>query len=99
MNDKGYSWPEALLVLLLTSVIFGTLLPFATKMAMDLAQKKQAMFAARTAYQGVILHSTYGTVSGVEDVEETQFGWMIQGMSVCVSYTSFEKDIRTCYGI
>ncbi|MBB4825711.1 hypothetical protein HNO89_002947 [Sporosarcina luteola] len=98
MNDRGYSWPEALLVLLLTTVIFGTLLPFATKMAVDLANKKKVMLAARTAYQGAIIHSAYGTIFGVEEVEGTQFEWIIHGMSVCVTYTNLGEDIRLCYG-
>ncbi|MCG3089058.1 hypothetical protein [Sporosarcina cyprini] len=98
MNDKGYSWPEALLVLLLTTIIFGTLLPFATNMMVELGEKKKSMLAARTAFQGAIIHSAYGTLSGVEEVEKTAFEWSIHGTSVCVSYLSRDEEIISCYG-
>lgn len=98
MNDNGYSWPEALLVLLLTTIIFGTLLPFATNMTLGLGEKKKSMLAARTAFQGAIIHSAYGTMSGVEEVEKVAFEWSIHGASVCVSYLGKGEDIITCYG-
>ena len=86
MNEKGYSWPEAILTLTILIVIFGTLLPLATKVATTLHNKKLSMYAGETAYQGAIYFSAYGFMEGVRFFDETQFDWIIKGKSICVTY-------------
>ena len=98
MNDKGYSWPEAMLVLLITTIIFGTLLPFASNMAGILTEKKRNMWAAKAAYAGAIIHSAYGETSGIVEEEGVSYYWSVEDRSICVSYAKRNEEVVTCFG-
>lgn len=96
MDEKGYSWPEALLTLTILLVVFGTLLPLATHMTSSLHQKKQTMRAAETAYQGMITYSAYGIRQGTRIIEDVTYDWLIEGDSICVSYVLVDKVAKKC---
>ena len=96
MDEKGYSWPEAILTLAVLIVIFGTLLPLATKMTTTLYRKELTMHAAETAYQGVITYGAYGVSAGRRSYEGTDFDWEITENSICVTYLAFDKVAEKC---
>lgn len=96
MNDKGYSWPEALLTLTIIMVIFGTLLPFASFITSDLQARKLGMYAAETAYQGAISFQTYGVSEGTRQVDGVAYDWIVDTDAVCVSYGPADKVVRKC---
>ena len=86
MDEGGYSWPEAILTLTIVIIIFGTLLPFATKVTSKLQMKKAQMHATETAYQGAIYFNAYGMKEGITSIEGVNYDWTVEGHSVCVSY-------------
>lgn len=96
MDEKGYSWPEAILTLAVLIVIFGTLLPLATKMTTTLYRKELTMHAAETAHQGAITYGAYGVSAGTRSFEGTDFDWKIRGDSVCVTYLVVDKVAEKC---
>lgn len=96
MDEKGYSWPEAVLTLTILLVIFGTLLPLATHMTSILYQKKQSMRAAETAYQGMIIYNAYGIKEGTRIIEDATYDWLIEEDSICVSYVVGDKAAKKC---
>lgn len=96
MNQKGYSWMEAILTITVLSIIFSTLLPIATQISFNLHKKKLSMHAAETLYQGAILYSFYGQHNGQRTVEGTAFHWSIKDAGICVNYTSREKEFVKC---
>jgi hypothetical protein len=96
VNENGYSWAEAILTLTIVVVIFGTLLPFVTKMASMLHEKKLGMYAAETAYQGTIAYDAYRIKEGIRQVESAKFEWLINGNSICVFYLSNDKVSQKC---
>jgi hypothetical protein len=96
MNEGGYSWPEAVLTLTIVIVIFGTLLPFASIMTSKLEIKKAHMYAAETALQGAIYFKAYGLMEGIRQIDEVDYEWTIDGLSVCVSYEIVEKVFNKC---
>ena len=96
MNDKGYSWPEALLTLTIVMVIFGTLLPFASFITSDLQAKKSGMYAAETAYQGALSYRAYGMIEGTRQVDGIAYDWMVDTDAICVSYEPADKVVRKC---
>ncbi|KXH87449.1 hypothetical protein [Sporosarcina sp. HYO08] len=99
MNEKGYSWPEAILTLGILVVIFGSLLPFASAMAVKLTDKKFAIYAAETALQATILWRLHGTIEGSRIMEGVQYDWAIVERGICVEYLAREKVERKClYG-
>lgn len=96
MNEKGFSWPEAILALSVIMVVFGTLLPLASAMTARLHMKKLEMYAAETALQGAIYFNAYGSTEGNRHFEGVDFQWVIEEKSVCVSYRLSEKNITKC---
>ncbi|WP_438310730.1 hypothetical protein [Sporosarcina sp. FA9] len=96
MNEKGYSWPEAMLTLTIVLIIFGTLLPLATKTTAAIHTKKQLMRAAETAYHGSILFKAYGIDSGTHTIDDLNYNWKIGGNFVCVSYLVIDKEEEKC---
>ncbi|MFD1926574.1 hypothetical protein ACFSFY_00605 [Sporosarcina siberiensis] len=96
MNEKGYSWPEAMLTLLIVLIVFGTLLPLATKTTSFIHAKKQLMRAAETAYHGSILYKAYRIDSGTHTIEDLNYDWKIDDNSVCVSYLVIDKEEEKC---
>jgi hypothetical protein len=96
MNEGGYSWPEAVLTLTISIVIFGTLLPFATSVTSKLQLRKAQMYAAETAFQGAIYFSAYGLKEGVRRINDVDYEWTINGESVCVSYEIIDETFSKC---
>ena len=98
LNEGGYSWPEAILTLMIVMVIFGTLLPFASGITFKLQMKKMQMYASETALQGAINFQAYGLIEGSRLVDGVAYDWAIEGQSVCVVYRIVDEDIRKCVG-
>ena len=96
INEKGFSWPESILALVVLTVIFGTLLPFYSNMANGLERKRLDMHATKTAYHGAVLHHYYGRTSGIVSIEKVHFNWSIELNAVCVSYQLLEEDQEKC---
>lgn len=96
MNEKGYSWPEAILTLTIMIVVFGTLLPFGSHMSAKLQDKRLTMHAMEAALKGAILYQAYGQALGVISIEDTQYQWKVSGSQVCVSYTYRNRAEEKC---
>ncbi|MCM3743343.1 hypothetical protein M3193_04260 [Sporosarcina luteola] len=96
INEKGYSWPESILSLVILTVIFGTLLPMYSHVSSRLEVKKLGMHAAESAYHGAILYRSYGMVSGTNRVEKTLYNWSVESEGVCVTYHYIEREFSKC---
>ena len=77
-------------------VIFGTLLPLATKMTSKLNDKKLAMHAAETVFHGAIAHRAYGKLNGVRQVEGVDYEWHVETDSICVAYSISSQVVTKC---
>ncbi len=98
MNEKGYSWLEAILALTVIVIVFGTLLPLATNMTTMLFNKKIMMNAAETIYHGAILYKSYGINEGVHHIDGYAYEWVVKAQSICVSY-KLDGEVQTkCVG-
>ena len=96
MTEKGYSWPEAMLTLTISMLIFGTLLPFASMMTDKLERKKMEMVASETALQGIIIYRAHGLREGIREVNHTFYEWNYDGHSICVTYVDFNEILEKC---
>lgn len=95
-NEKGYSWPESILSLVIITVIFGTLLPLYSHMSSRLEVKRLGMHAAESAYHGAILYRAYGMVAGTNRIEKTLYNWSVDSEGICVTYHYIEKKFEKC---
>lgn len=99
MNEKGQSWPEAMLSLVIILVIFGSLLPLATTLMLSVAEKKQVMIAAETSYQAAIHFNSSGKTAGRRTHESIHYDWTIATGQVCVAYTVQQIEHTKCVNL
>lgn len=96
INEKGYSWPETILSLVIITIIFGTLLPLYSHMSVRLEMKKMSMHAAESAYHGAIHYQSYGMMSGTNRIEKVVYQWSVNHEGICVTYHFLEKEFIKC---
>lgn len=96
MNEKGQSWPEAMLSLVIILVIFGSLLPLATTLTSSVTGKKQAMIAAETSYQAAIHFKSSGRTAGRRTHEELAYDWTVSNGQICVVYEVLQVANNKC---
>ncbi|ARJ37429.1 hypothetical protein CSV71_09850 [Sporosarcina sp. P21c] len=99
MNEKGQSWPEAMLSLLVAMVIFGSLIPMANILTSSATGKKQAMIASQTAYQAAILNKASGQVTGSRFHEDLQYDWIVSDSRICVGYEIQQVANHKCVSL
>lgn len=99
MNEKGQSWPEAMLSLVIIMVIFGSLLPLATTLTSSVTGKKQAMIAAQTTYQAAILNKSSGQATGSRTHEDLHYDWTVSADQICVAYEIQQVTNHKCVNL
>ncbi|WP_143560444.1 MULTISPECIES: type II secretion system protein [unclassified Sporosarcina] len=99
MNEKGQSWPEAMLSLLVVMVIFGSLVPLADILTSSATEKKQAMIAAQTTYQAAILYKSSGQTTGHKTHEDLHYNWMVSDRQICVAYEIQQIEKHKCVSL
>lgn len=99
MNEKGQSWPEAMLSLVIIMVIFGSLLPLATTLTSSVTGKKSAMIAAQTTYQAAILFKSSGQATGRRIHEDLHYDWTVGDGQICVAYEIQQVANHKCVSL
>jgi Tfp pilus assembly protein PilV len=96
-RERGFSFPESLLSLLIVYVIFTSLLPLMDRMAMNLEEEKLAAQAASVASDAVDGHHLTGAIEGSRMIGNVVFDWRMQGGGICVSYKAISGWRSRCY--
>ena len=96
MTESGYSWPEAMLALLIMMLVFSTLLPLSVQMLAGLDEKKYEMWAKETMYQGALLYTSYGIMSGIRVEQGMEYRWTANKDQLCVQYMRKETNETLC---
>ncbi|RSK30851.1 hypothetical protein [Bhargavaea beijingensis] len=95
--ERGFSFPESLLSLLIVYVIFTSLFPLMDRMVMNLEMQKLAVQAASVASDSVDLHYLTGEAEGSRTIGSVVFDWRMQGGGICVSYKAASGWQSRCY--
>ncbi|WP_040228739.1 hypothetical protein [Bhargavaea cecembensis] len=97
MNDeRGYSWPEAMLSLIVVSVVWLLLIPAADRMTLKMDERRLAAQAASVAADAADAHLAYGESAGHHLIDGTRFDWWMERGGVCVSYRSLSGEESLC---
>ncbi|MDV6377894.1 hypothetical protein ORD22_06410 [Sporosarcina sp. GW1-11] len=99
MNEKGQSWPEAMLSLAIIMIIFSSLLPMAMKLTTSVVAKKHMMIAAQTSYQAAIHYRASGQMAGVRTHEELEYQWTVNNEEICVIYEDLRGPGNYCVSV
>ncbi|MFC7364849.1 MULTISPECIES: type II secretion system protein [Bhargavaea] len=96
-GERGFSFPESLLALLIVYVIFTSLLPLTNRMTIILEEQKLAAQAASVASDALDEHFLTGEVEGSRGIGNVIFDWRMQGGGICVSYKATSGWQSRCY--
>ncbi|WP_301109744.1 hypothetical protein [Sporosarcina sp.] len=99
MDEKGQSWPEAMLSLVIIMVIFSSLLPMASRLTTTVLMKKNMMIAAETSFQAAIHYRTGGETAGVRTHDGHDYQWTVMGDEICVTYEELRGVRSKCIGL
>lgn len=99
MDEKGQSWPEAMLSLVIIMVIFSSLLPMATRLTTSVLVKKNMMIAAETSFQAAIHYRTGGETAGVRTHDGRDYQWTVIADEICVTYEELRGVRSKCTGL
>lgn len=96
-NEKGISFAETLLTVVIFFTIASTLIPVSYQLKTTLYNKKLDMFASEVAYEGVKEALQTSITSGRRQIEEVDFYWNYNGSIICVDYKNInKKELRKC---
>lgn len=95
-NEDGYSWSEAILTLLIFTIVFSTLVPVTVHLQQQLYSKKIDRIASELLAQSAIRYRAYGETFGRSYREETFFNWEFSNDQICVTYLREELEHELC---
>lgn len=85
LDEKGLSWAETMLSLLIVFMLFGTLLPTMQKMHQTLDDKHLQAAAYETLHEAAKMMKIYGSASGKRSVNNVDYLW-VYSTDLCVHY-------------
>ncbi len=96
MNEKGISFAETLLTVLIIFTLAGTIIPFSYKMNKSLEKAKVQLHAAEVAYNAAKIILFEGSTSGSSLIEDIIYQWDYDGHTLCVKYEFYHEEEKTC---
>ncbi|HWL22895.1 MAG TPA: hypothetical protein VNR38_03970 [Ureibacillus sp.] len=97
MDNKGISFVETLLTLVIILTLTGSLIPLSFKQQQSLFLKEIDLHSSQVAYNAAKQIVYAGSNSGTETIDNTIYHWSFDGRKLCVSYELFEKDENKCF--
>ncbi len=97
MNNKGISFVEALLTVVIIMLLTGSLIPINSQLNESLLISKLNLHVSQVAYNAA-KQITGGEISnGFEMIERTDYRWTFDGQKLCVNYEFFEEVKMKCF--
>jgi len=94
-NNQGFSFVETILTVGILFLIFGTLMPFANHMMLQLAEKRVALHVAITKNQAATAIKN-GNITGLVILDNVDYFWEWSHPMLCVNYVFFEVSNESC---
>jgi type II secretory pathway pseudopilin PulG len=96
MTERGFSFVESLLAVVILFFLTSTLIPITVSMRQEMANQKMQTNAAEVAFNGALSHSRYGEVEGEQLIDGIYYTWVYDGNNICVTYVVDESVIEKC---
>ncbi|HSJ36609.1 MAG TPA: hypothetical protein VK945_00170 [Planococcus sp. (in: firmicutes)] len=98
LDEKGISWAETMLSLMIIFMLFGTLLPLMQKMQQTLDDKQMRTTAYETMHEAAKTIRATGESYGQRTVNGTVYAWEFE-TSLCVNYENYRSmPVTLCEG-
>ncbi|MEO4052401.1 hypothetical protein [Solibacillus sp. CAU 1738] len=98
-NEKGLSFIEILLSIVIIICICGTLLPFSYHLQRTTINKELELHASEVALNGVRIVQLYGITGGVINIQQVEYKWNYTLGEICVSFNNLNEERVKCVSI
>lgn len=95
LNEKGSAFIEAILTLSILLVLIS-FLPLIIHLKNFLYTKQMDLHASEVAYEAVLIATTVGITTGIKQIDETEYYWYFDGVTICVEYNKDSGVGRKC---
>lgn len=96
MNERGVSLLETVLGMAILSVMALTLIPTVQHLQHKLYAKQLAVHASEVALNGARMVEAAYQTSGTMAIQGTDFHWLYDGQTICVTYAGLDGTVHTC---
>ncbi|MGI2326591.1 hypothetical protein [Planococcus sp. YIM B11945] len=93
LNEKGISWAETMVSLLMLFILFGSLLPIMQHMHQSLQLKKERVAAYETLHEAAKEIHSEQVRTGARTVNGVVYTWE-KTENLCVAYTDYQNAQR-----
>ena len=98
LDEKGVSWAETMLSLMIIFMLFGTLMPLMQKMQQTLDDKQLRATAYETMHEAAKTIRSSGASSGRRTMNGSVFEWEFEA-GLCVHYKNYLlQPVTLCEG-
>lgn len=97
MNNKGISFVETLLTVVIILILTGSLIPLSSQLHKTLFVKKIDLHVSQVAYNAAKQIADIGTYTGSESIDNINYQWSFDGQKLCVNYELFNEVERRCF--
>lgn len=94
LDEKGLSWAETMLGLLIIFMLFGTLMPTMQKMHQTLDDKQLRVTAYETLHEAARTIKGTGSSEGARTINNVVFSWSYD-TDLCVVYKNYRSMMET----
>lgn len=98
-NSRGFSWPETILTLSITSLLAVTLLPLMSQFTVQLEDKKRDYYASVVMYEAIKMYVNSNVLAGSIQMEQSDYSFVVDETQICVSYEGMREEKNSCVSI
>lgn len=96
MNERGFSFVETILGVVILFFLSATLIPMTVYMKQHMSEQKMQTHAAEVAFNGALKYSRFGEQTGNQEINGILYEWQVDGNQVCVVYTFDDNTGQLC---
>ena len=96
MNERGFSFVETILGVVILFFLSATLIPVTFYMKQQMAEQKMQTHAAEVAFNGALKYSRFGEQSGHQEINGILYEWQVMDQQICVAYTNEGETEQVC---
>ena len=96
MNNKGVSFIESLLTVVIIFTICGTLIPVSSHMKSTLYNKKLELHASETALEAAKQIRVENVSKGTHRIDHVDYFWSYDGVQLCVEFENLNGARIKC---
>lgn len=95
-NEKGISFTETLLTVVILFTIVSSLLPLMHRINTTLYNQKLELHASEVAYEVAKKLTTSTDKKGIKIIEDVVYEWHFDGQAICIEFNNLYEGRKKC---